>query len=354
MKPLRHAQRLAIATLPFIVAIGLAPLAVFAGGCASAPPPAPTELSADPPLDGANAGRAESELQRAVAFIKNEKWAEAKAHIDVALADRPDDADANYYLGVVSEGLQDTAAAEAAYRKAIAKDPSLVEAATNLAAIYLEAASPRADEAIVLLQGALAKKSDDPALLRNLAYALGLKGDVDEASKAYDRLLAKGEDAQVRFAYGSMLADHKQVERAAEQLKKALAAPDLEAPVLASIGMMLGYSKSFTECIGAYDRALKLKPGEAEWLTRRGTCRHGVLDEAGAKADFTAAIKADPTYAAGHFYLGQALLAERKRGSAFDSFTKAAELDKDGPIGKASRDKLATLTDVSQARNKKR
>jgi tetratricopeptide (TPR) repeat protein len=300
-------------------------------------------------------GRGATALQRAVAYVKNQKWNEAKEQLAIALTERPDDAEANYYLGVTDEALGDRAGAQAAYKKALTSDPSLAEAATNLAALYLDEAEnpPKPDEAITVLQGALSKKPGDVALLRNLGYAYGLKHDVANASQAYDAALAKGEDPQIRFAYGTLLVENKELDKGAVQLKKALEGVGDDAPMLASIGMMLGYSKAYGDCVGAYDRALKQKPAQAEWLTRRGTCKHGLKDEKGAMSDFEAATKADPNNAAAHYYLGEALLANEKRSRAFDEFTSAAKLGANTPIGKAATERLTKLTDVAAKRKGK-
>lgn len=325
--------------------VGWVSLALLSAACSATPPPKPAELAADPPLDEHGqvaSGEDATELQRAIAFVKNEKWAEAKEHASIVLSHRPDDPEANYYLGVAEDRLGHRDEAVAAYKKALAKDPTFTEAASNLAATLLDPPA-KPDEAIEVMQGVLAKTPGDVPLLRNLAYAYGLKGDVANAGKYYDAVLAKGEDAQVRLAYAQLLLDAKQPEKATPHLEKALASTGDDGPVLATIGMLLGFTKSYGSCVAAYDRALKTKATQPEWLTRRGTCRHGLKDDAGAKADFEAAVKADPSYAAAHFYLGEALLAEKKRAGAIDELKKAATLGKDGPIGKAAAAKLESL-----------
>lgn len=322
------------------------PMTLLCAACASTPPPKTPELAADPPLDEHGqvaSGATTTELERAVAYIKNEKWDDAKQHLAQVLAARPDDPEANYYLGVADEKLGDRDGAAAAYKKALAKDPSFAEAATNLAAMLLDP-PPKPDEAIEVMKGVLAKKPDDVPLLRNLAYAYGLKGDVANASKYYDEALAKGDDAQIRLAYAQLLVDAKQPDKAVPHLKKALEATGDDGPLLATIGTLLGYTKSYADCVSAFDRALKTKADQPEWLTRRGTCRHGLKDDAGAKADFEAAVKADPSYAPAHFYLGQALILDKKRNTALDELKKAKELGKGGPISKAADEAIAELT----------
>ena len=319
------------------------PLAVLVLAACSAPLPPPSEpLTADPPIGSTSPsdGAADTELSRGIAYLKNERPEDAKTHLEKSLELKPT-ADAHYYLGLTREKLKDLPGAEESYKKALAIDGKLAEAAANLGAIYLDD-PPRPDEAIAVLQAALAKSPGDARLAQNLGYAFGLKGDVPSAIKQYESVLAKGDDALVRFAYGTMLYEHKELEKAAEQLKKVLAGLKDDAPMLVTVGRMLGGSKAFGDCVKAFDRAIKLKATEPEWFVRRGTCRHEMKDESGAQNDFRAAIKVDPKFAAGHYYLGLSLLGEKKRAGAIASLEKAAALG--GDIGKAAKERIDALT----------
>lgn len=334
-----------------VVVVGVLAVGV-AVGCGAPPPPKQPELDADPPLGSSNtpgAGVVATEVQRAAAFIKAEKWADAREHLDKALAQQPKSADANYYMGLVKEKTGDRDGAIESYKKALAADGALAEAANNLAAMYLDN-PPKPDEAIPLLQKALEKTPDDPALRRNLAYAYGLKGDVPAASKEYETVLAKNDDPAIRLDYATLLFEKKDLDHAAAELKKTLDKIGDDAAVLSTIGLMLGYAKAYGDCVRAFDRALKLQPVKGEWLVRRGTCRHGLKDEPGARADFEAATKADPKSAAAHYYLGESLLQDKKRNSAFDELDKAVDLAGDSEIGKAAKARLATMEDVAAKR----
>lgn len=319
--------------------------------CASELPPEPA-LTADPPRGAGSVaadGAAQTEIDRGVAFVKNEKYAEAKEHFYNAIAVKPS-AEAWTYVGVTAEKTGNRGAAEDAYKSALKLDPSFVEAAQNLSALYLDDPA-RPDDAIALLKVALEKSPGTPRLLQNLGFAYGLKGDVEGAGRAYEASVAKGEDAHVRFAYGTLLFEKKQPEKAAEQLKKALAAAQDDAPLLVSVGRLLGGTKAFGDCVTAFDRALKIKATDAEWFVRRGTCKHELKDEEGAEQDFKAAVKVDPTFAAARYYLGLSLLAQKKRLAAITELEKAGQLGGDGPIGKSARAKFDELT--KQTKKKK-
>lgn len=327
-------------SMRMLVALGIVSLVA----CGPPPEPAPPVLTADPPVGGAeglSSGTASTELQRAIAYIKNEKYEEAKTHLGKALAEKPDHAEANYYMGLSVDMLGDKKAAEVFYKKALATDPSMIEAATNLAAMYLEDPA-RPDEAIAVLSKAVEKVPDDVGLNQNLGYAYGLKKDFANAGKAYEAALAKGENKDIRFAYGVLLFESDQMPKAAEQLKKAAEATK-DAPTLVTIGRMLGKAGAYAECVRAFDEAIKIKV-DPEWLVRRGTCKHEINDEAGARSDFEAAIKADPKFATAHYYLGMSLSLEKKsRVSAMAALEKAAKLGEGTEIGTKAKAKLKEM-----------
>jgi Flp pilus assembly protein TadD len=321
-------------------------LALGLGACTPPEPPRDPPLTADPPLqsEGASAsdGAVQTEIERGLAFVKAEKWAEALDHFKKAVAIKPTPT-ASTYLGVALEKSGDRAGAEEAYKNALKADPGFGEAAQNLSALFLDD-PPRPDDAIAVLKPAIEKTKDNARLLQNLGYALGLKGDVEGAGKAYEAALAKGEDAAVRFAWGSLLLEKKQAERAAEQLKKAVEAAKDDVAVLASAGRLLGSAKAFADCVKAFDKAVGLKKNDPELWVRRGTCRHELKDEEGAQKDYEGAIKIDPKFAAAHYYLGLSYLVRKQRLNATRSLEKAKELGGAGPIGKAAKDKLDELS----------
>ncbi|MEZ4298172.1 MAG: tetratricopeptide repeat protein [Polyangiaceae bacterium] len=318
-------------------------LLTMAAGCSPPPPPEDPVLTADPPAGGAEglaASAANTELQRAIAYIKNEKFEEAKKHLEAALAERPDHAEANYYMGVTTEMLGDKKAAEGFYSKAIAADPALVDAATNLAALYLDEPA-RPDEAIAVLKSALKSVPDDAALHQNLGYAYGLKKDYENAGKEYEAALAKSDTAQVRFAYGALLFEAGDMEKAAVQLRKALDGTTDDVPMIVTLGRMLGKAKAYADCVRAFDMALKSKT-DPEWLVRRGTCKHELSDEDGARQDFEAATKADPKFAAAFYYLGMsyALNLKRYKPQAILALQQAVKAGEGTDIGKKAAEEL--------------
>lgn len=316
-----------------------------AAACGPTTPDPATPNSSDPPLIDSSTPQAgpkpNADLDQGVALVKAEKFDQAIAPLEKALATDPKNGDAAFYLGLCYEQVKRKPDAEAKYKLALQNDPKLVEASQNLAALYLDD-PPRPDQAIAVLESALKIESDNSRLLQNLGFAYGLKGDVDKASKAYTAALAKEDTAALHFAFGSMLFDAKKLPEAVAELNKA-AAGITDVPTLATMARMMGAAKSFDGCVKLLDKAIAAKGDAAEFWVRRGTCKHELKDETGAGGDFRGALKIDPKFAPAHYYLGMSLLAQKKNKEAKAELKKAYDLDKDSGIGKLAKQKLDEL-----------
>lgn len=331
------APRSLVAVLPLAVALALP-------ACSSTPEPKEEPLLADPPLAPDPAGaKGNPELDRGVAFVKNNKFAEAKPHLVAALEADPASAEANFYLGITTEQTGgDKAEAEKLYKKALELNPKLVEAAQNLAAMYLDEPA-RPDDAIPLLERALKEIPGEPKILQNLGYAYQLKKDYEKATKAYKEALAKDDNPQLRFALGTLLFEAKKPEEAVPHLVKAAESMMKDAAALATIARMLGPGKAFDDCVRLLDAAIALKPDVPEFFVRRGVCKHELKKEVDAGKDYEAAIKLDPKYQPAHYYRALSLLAQNNKPAAKAELRKCVDLGKDTPVGKQAKEKLDAL-----------
>ena len=106
--------------------------------------------------------------------------------------------------------------------------------------------------------------------------------------------------------------------------------------LLAALAGRFGRLKAFPDCVAALAQALKIKDS-ADLHTRRGVCRHGFNDDAGAQADYDAALKLDANFAPAYYYLGRHLEKKDKK-KALEALEKAVKLDPSGPIGKQAKE----------------
>jgi tetratricopeptide (TPR) repeat protein len=318
-----------VALFTFLCACGSSPAPeARPATAAAATPPAST---ASPP-SGDNGG---AELDRAVVAIKANDFRSAKAALDQALQKNPKNGAASYYMGVALENLGDKTGAEQRYKDAMRDAPEVTEAAINLGALYLDAS--RWDEALEVTKKGLARRSDDPGLHANMAMALRGKGDKEGAAAHYEQAVrVVGDNADLRYAYGSLLLEMGNKQRATTELKAAMGAAGGNRALLASIGRMLGAAGAFADCVAALDRAIDAAD-DAELRVRRGLCRHSLGDEGGARRDFEAAIKLNAKFAPAHYYLGEALLAGGSAAQASKEFELAAAAAPETELGKKAK-----------------
>jgi Flp pilus assembly protein TadD len=305
-------------------------------------PPAPVTPETPPPLDDAPAQK-QSKPEAVVApsnelvkqgmdAIQKQDFAAAKQVLSEAVGKDPKDPQAAFYLGVALDGLGDVPAAMSQYKKALELDPKLVEAAVNLSGAQFD--QKDVGGALATADQGLKANPKSPELLTNRALALDALGKKDEALPAFAAAVkAKPGDAQLRITYAEYLAAANKRDEALSELR---AVQDVDDPtLLAALGVRFGRLKAFPDCIAALDRAIKLKDS-ADLHTRRGVCRHDFGDDAGAQADYDAALKLDDKFAPAYYYLGRHLEKKDKK-RALEALDKAQKLDASGPIGKQAK-----------------
>ncbi|MBM4363204.1 MAG: tetratricopeptide repeat protein [Deltaproteobacteria bacterium] len=309
-------------------------LLVACGGGASPEPASP----ADPPLDDEPAAAAPAsspKVTEARSAIEAGDFAKAKELLEQATKEAPRDPAAAYYLGLALDSLGESGPAVAEYRRALELDPALAEAAINLSGLLLDGGD--AAGALAVADAGLAKAKGNPPLLRNRAVALDALGKKEALAAFRAASEASPDDAEVRVLEADALARAGDREGAVRAAARLLGSNDV--PVLATAARLLGKLGAYDDCVKALDRALGKQP-VAELLVQRGLCRHGKKDDAGARADYEAAVAKDPAFAPARYYLGRHLLdaGDAKAGKA--ALTKAVELDRGGKIGAAAQKAL--------------
>ena len=303
-------------------------------------PPPPAFDDEEPGAPGGEVAAASSSaVQEGISAIQAEDFEKAKEILQAAYEKDPSDAQAAFYLGVAQENTEDVDGAIQSYRAALKNDAKLTEAAVNLSAILLD----REDYAGALeVTDAVLKSSPQHALLlTNRAIALSGAGKSEEALGAYEKAVnAAPDNLELRYEYAQVLAQSDKKSKAIDELRQVIQSPD--PAVVGAAANLLGRLQAYAECIAGLDRALKTKPNP-DLYVRRGACRHGMNDDAGALADYKAALEADANFAPGHYYIGRHYQATGKKKEAKQHLTKAAELGAGTPLEGASKKALAEL-----------
>ncbi len=318
--------------------IGL--LTALAIACSGSPTPAPAAPEPEPIADEGAESAGSSELNRAVAAIREGDFAGARGTLAELTQQNPNDASAQFYYGVALHNLNETDAAIAAYEKALSLDPELGEAWVNLSAVQLDVGRPQ--EALAVVERGLAAQPNNGELLYNRALALQALERPKEAVPAFAQALeANPDNAELKYHYAEALAQSGDAAKA-RSLLESLVSSSNQIEVLASSGRLLGGLKAFDACVAALNKALGIERS-SELYVQRGLCKHGLKDEAGTLADFESAVKQDPTFAPAYYYLGMHQKSQGKKAKAKQSLTKAAELAGDSGVGKAAKKALSEL-----------
>jgi tetratricopeptide (TPR) repeat protein len=307
--------------------------------------PAKPAQSGDPTLSDGPAGPAGTpasgaappasnspDVVRGVRASEAGDWATAQSAFEAAVKANPNDAVAQYNLGLAYEHAKRPADAETAYKAALAARADFADAAVALSSLLLTGDPPRLDAAATVVQAALAKHPENGGLQFNLGVILATKGDQPGATKAFDAAVKSSpDDANAHFTYGHWLGVWGNTAGAEAQLGAALGSTDVG--VLAAVGHEALLLRAVGLCVAAFDKAIAGKD-LAELRTERGLCKLGSKDPDGAMADFAAAVKDDANYPLGHYWLGVALASHGKLKEAIAELDAYLKLAPDGAKAK--------------------
>jgi tetratricopeptide (TPR) repeat protein len=324
--------------------------ALAACGAATPPPPqagAPSSLATTPAESGSNASEPppSPDLAAGIKAFDAGNYAEARKAFESATRKNPGDYDASYNLGMACEKLGDKAAAEAAYKSALATKPELEAAATELCALYLD--EGRVDDALAVGRAALAKHPASGALHENLAVALASHNEHDSAIHEFEEAV-KAQPSEVMFQltfahwlnawHAGGAAPHLD---AARELAKG------NYGMIASVGHEYRMAGEFESCIKTFDRAIQLKDG-GEVRTERALCKLGMKDEKGAIDDLEGGVTAEPSYAPAHYYLGGRLALTKRFKDAAAEYAKYLDLAPSGSLAKLASERMKAAQDAAK------
>lgn len=156
----------------------------------------------------------------------------------------------------------DTAAAEAAYRRVLAKDPKSEAANAGLARLLI--LKKQYPEAETLLRGALEQAPDDPALTAQLAVVLAAQNKA-EALPLLEKLhAAHPDDAAITRMLAEVMTEAGDYVGSDELYVKLLDASPKDAGLLIAHGQNLVRQSKYAQAYEAFDKATQLDPANAD------------------------------------------------------------------------------------------
>lgn len=220
----------------------------------------------------------------------------------------------------------DIAAAEPAYRAALALDGRNPGARYGLGMLLLQTGHP--DEAVECLQITHEVDPGNMAVLHALGVAMAVAQRTGEAVAIFRDLAERAPQAvPVLSTLGHLLLDLGQNDEAAGVLQRAAAlAPD-SVPVLTDLAQALSSLKRYEEALLCHQHLVTLDPDEAANHNNLGLTLLMLGRPADAMAHFTRAVECDPTMLVALLNGGNALNDLGDPDAAVQWFEKALALD---------------------------
>jgi tetratricopeptide (TPR) repeat protein len=230
-------------------------------------------------------------------YLGKGQAAKALALAEKAAAERPKDILVQTLLGDVYSASKRDAEAEAAFRRAIALNPKVVGPYEELSNHHLRRRDVAKATAVVL-EG-LEASPGNPVLMHRRAMLHVSAGEIDEAIRLYDEILAKRpDDTLAANNLATLLLDNrsdaKSHERALELARRLDASPN--PAHLDTLGWAHYRLGKYDEAIGWLRKANQKAPSVAIFNYHLGMALHKSGDAAGAKPFLEAAVKAGANF----------------------------------------------------------
>jgi predicted O-linked N-acetylglucosamine transferase (SPINDLY family) len=269
-------------------------------------------------------------LSRGIELHRRGQLKEAEPLYLRVLRERPDQFEANHFLGVLrlQQGRHEEALA--GFERALSARPDHAEAQ------YLRgnalAALARYAEAIQSYDKAIAAAPGFAEAWDNRGNALVLLDRREEALASYDRSLAGNPDyAGAWYNRGNALADLGRPQEALASHERALAISPQHAGALNGRGIALHALGRFEEALASYRAALAIDPKNAEVLYNQGGAEQELGRHDEALASFARALAVKPDDAQAHYARAASLHATNRWRESIDCYAGALALRPDDP-----------------------
>lgn len=231
-------------------------------------------------------------------------------------------------LAMAHDGLNDPAAAAAAYRRALKCEPGNVEARNNLGNALRASGEPGA--AVKAFREVLSARPEHIEARFNLGLALEDQGEARAAVTAYQEALDR-RPGFTEAAIGLARASAALGERAEAEaiLRRALTQQPRHAGLLASLADLLAADDREEEAEHCYREAIAAHPGDVHLRLNLANLLRGRERLAAAEAECREALARAPDLAAAHFTLGGILAASNRLTAAREALAHATELAPD-------------------------
>ncbi len=234
--------------------------------------PAPAKAAPAKPTQPATDQRADpitTLLQDAAAAMERKDYAAAIPALQSYLAQRPEDATAQFQLGYAYSELQRWEEAIFAYGRAIALDPKLGAAHLNLGLVLLDREPAAAVERFRRAAELMPEQARPRFLLAMALERTGKLAGAIEEYQAAERLDAK--EYEIRFALGRALLRANRATQAEAEFREALALRGDAAPARLGLAESLRAQNKLEPAAAEFAAYLQVQPQDRESRLRRAS-----------------------------------------------------------------------------------
>lgn len=246
-------------------------------------------------------------LASAIRHHEAGRLAEAEELYREILSQEAEQVDALHLLGVLSGQTRREDEAVALINKAIARRPGVAAQHNNLGNVLRQMG--RFSDAIAAYRIAVELDPSHARAWNNLGNALKDDGQRDAAIKGYEQSLRLRRDiAEVHSNLGIALREQGRLEEAIASHRRAIALAPESSEAFNNLGVALREQGRMREAVTAHERAVALRPDSLSAISNLGAAlrRAGRVDEAIRWLE--GALEIDPDYADAHNNLGSALI----------------------------------------------
>ncbi|MEQ1527510.1 MAG: tetratricopeptide repeat protein [Gallionella sp.] len=238
----------------------------------------------------------------------------------------PNDAGAQFNLGVAFKSAGQLEQAAVSYRHALALRTNYVEALSNLGNVLQDLG--QLDEAVLCYRRALSIQPNAVDTHNNLGTVLKDLGQLDEAVVCYRQALRlKPDYADAHYNLGNVYKEMKQLELAVESYQQAVQIKPDFAEAHSNLGSVFQVQWRIDEAQLCYQRAAELKPDVARYHLKLGGVLYALKQIYMAIESYQRALTINPNYAEAHNQLGLCLKANGQLDNAIVSYRRAIECD---------------------------
>jgi tetratricopeptide (TPR) repeat protein len=298
-------------------------------------------------------GNQEAELQLFRILTLTNHFDEARPMGPTLLAKRPHDPEVLYLNGVVERSAGDYAQAKAHLEAAVAIDPNIFNTRYNLGIVLV--ALHEWKEGAEHLEKAIALGAPQPQAHFELAKALRGLGENDRAQeemKLYQQLQKTNEvlsEAQTSAVRGDKDLEAGKVTEAIAHYREATEGAPNNAGYKYKLALALDKAGDTKSERDELEKAIKLNPGLAGAQKQFGSLLARSGDSDAAIAHFRLAVQASPAWVEAWVNLGGALAEAGQYSAARDAAATALRLDPQNAAARELADMLARDPAAQQA-----